>query len=84
MRGCGSIGLGSRLIPVAEVRDGCVVSEISRQQPPLRVPPRGRAWEGLCELPSPTEWAVGLSVLLKENLDVLQTGRWSPHRRGGK
>ena len=84
VRGCGSIGLGSRLIPVAEARDGCVVSEISRQKPPLRVPPRGRAWEGLCELPSPTEWAAGLSVLLKENLDLLQTGRRSPHGGGGK
>lgn len=79
VRGCGSIGLGSRLIPVAEARDGCVVSEISRQQPLLRVPPRGRAWEGLCKLPSPAEWAVSLSVLLTEKLDLLQTGRRSPH-----
>ena len=72
VRGCGSIGLGSRLIPVAEARDGCVFSEISRQQPPLRVSPRGRAWEGLCELLSPAGWAAGLSVLLQENLDYKQ------------
>ena len=84
VRGCGSIGLGSRLIPVAEARDGCEVSEISRQQPLPWVPQRGRACEGLCELPSPAEWAARLSVLLTEKLDLLQTGRQSPHRRGGK